>query len=188
MNQLTEIHAFADSAQWESWLAANHDRSTGVWLKIAKKHTAGAAISIAEALDGALCYGWIDSHRRGLDADHYLQRYSPRRPKSPWSLVNVRKVEALITAGRLRDPGWAAVRAARADGRWSAAYEPQRSATVPADLSAALAQNPLARTRFDGLGRSEQYALFLPLMKARTDAERAARLGRAIDELGRAAD
>ncbi|MEU2255883.1 YdeI/OmpD-associated family protein [Nocardia xishanensis] len=188
MDQLTQIYDFADSTQWEAWLAANHDRSAEVWLKIAKKHASGATITITEALDGALCYGWIDSHRRGLDADHFLQRYSPRRPKSPWSLVNVGKVEALIAAGRMREPGWAAVRAARADGRWFAAYEPQRSATVPADLSAALARSPQARTRFDGLGRTEQYALFLPLMKARTGAERAARLRRMIDELGHVAD
>ncbi|WP_084510840.1 YdeI/OmpD-associated family protein [Nocardia lijiangensis] len=183
----TEIYTFTDSAHWESWLEANYDGSTGVWLKIAKKHAAGATITITEALDGALCYGWIDSHRRGLDDDHYLQRYSPRRPKSPWSQVNVGKVEALIAAGRLREPGWAAVRAARADGRWSAAYEPQRSATVPADLSAALAGNPRAHKRFEELDRTGRYALLLQLMKTRTDAERAARLGRIIDELERAA-
>ncbi|WP_431956188.1 YdeI/OmpD-associated family protein [Nocardia lijiangensis] len=182
----TEIHTFADSADWESWLAANHDGSTGVWLKIAKKHAAGATITITEALDGALCYGWIDSHRRGLDDDHYLQRYSPRRSKSPWSQVNVDKVEALTAAGRMREPGLAAVRAARADGRWSAAYERQRTATIPDDLAAALARNPRARVRFDGLDRTGQYALFLRLMKTRTAAERIARLRQTVEELDRA--
>ncbi|MCP2299086.1 Uncharacterized conserved protein YdeI, YjbR/CyaY-like superfamily, DUF1801 family [Nocardia amikacinitolerans] len=189
MNQLdgTEIHTFADSARWEAWLAANHDRSTGVWLKIAKKNAASATITIAEALDGALCYGWIDSHRRALDADHYLQRYSPRRPKSPWSQVNVEKVEALVGAGRMREPGLAAVRAARADGRWDAAYERQRTATIPDDLAAALDGNPRARGRFDQLDRTGQYALFLRLMKARGEAERAARVRQMVDELGHGA-
>ncbi|TQM29098.1 YdeI/OmpD-associated family protein [Nocardia bhagyanarayanae] len=189
MNQLdgTEILDLSDPAEWESWLAANHGRSSGVWLRIAKKNAASATITIGEALDGALCYGWIDSHRRALDADHYLQRYSPRRPKSPWSQVNVDKVAALTVAGRMREPGLAAVRAARADGRWSAAYERQRTATIPDDLSAALDRNPRARGRFDQLGRTGQYALFLRLMKARSESERAARLRQMVEELDRGA-
>jgi uncharacterized protein YdeI (YjbR/CyaY-like superfamily) len=180
-----DILAFANAGEWESWLAGNHDRASGVWLKIAKKGSGGTSVTIAEALDVALCYGWIDSRRRGLDAAHYLQRYSPRRPGSAWSRVNVDKVEALIAAGRMRAPGLAQISAAKADGRWDAAYESQRTATIPDDLAAALAQNERARARFEQLARTEQYALFLRLMKARTPASRAVQLERTIAELSR---
>ncbi len=179
----TGILDCADLGQWEEWLAVNHSRADDVWLKIAKKGGGGNTISNAEALDGALCFGWIDSHRRGLDADHYLQRYSPRRPKSPWSQVNVAKAEALIAAGRMRSPGSAAIAAARSDGRWQAAYAPQRTATCPADLSAALSESSCARDRFDQLDRTARYALFLRLMKSRTSAERATQLRRIVMEL-----
>ncbi|MFI6165363.1 YdeI family protein [Nocardia sp. NPDC051052] len=107
---------FPDAAGWESWLADRHDESAGIWLVIAKKGAAG--LTIGAALEVALCYGWIDSHRKGLDEQYYLQRYSPRRPKSPWSRINAGKAEALIAAGRMRAPGLAAIRAAVADGRW----------------------------------------------------------------------
>ncbi|MCC3328472.1 YdeI/OmpD-associated family protein [Nocardia abscessus] len=179
----TGILICTDIGQWEEWLAAHHDRAVGVWLKIAKKGAAGTTITITEALDGALCFGWIDSHRRGLDADHYLQRYSPRRPKSPWSQVNVGKAEALIATGRMRAPGFAAIAAAQSDGRWSAAYAPQRTATCPADLRDALGANPLAQNRFEQLDRTAQYAHFLRLMKARTSTERADQLRRMVAEL-----
>lgn len=116
-----DIIAFADADQWESWLA-DHWRKTAVWVKIAKKGSGKASVTPAEALDVALCYGWIDSQRKAYDEDHYLQRYSPRRPNSPWSRVNVDKAEALIATGRMREPGLAAILAAKADGRWDAAY------------------------------------------------------------------
>jgi uncharacterized protein YdeI (YjbR/CyaY-like superfamily) len=116
-----EIVAFADAADWESWLADHHDRKTGVWLKIAKKSSGKASVTLAEALDVALCYGWIDSQRKPYDGDHYLQRYSARRPKSPWSRINVGKAEKLIAAGQMREPGLAAIEAAKADGRWETA-------------------------------------------------------------------
>src|SRR5215207_806710 len=102
------VEAFADAAQWESWLADHHAQASGVWLKIAKKGARTASITIAEALDVALCWGWIDSQRKAGDAEHYLQRYSPRRSSSPWSRINVGKAEALIAAGRMREPGLAA--------------------------------------------------------------------------------
>jgi uncharacterized protein YdeI (YjbR/CyaY-like superfamily) len=113
-----DIIAFADAAQWESWLADHHARTAGVWVKIAKKRSGKPSVAVTECLDVALCYGWIDSQRKTADEDHYLQRYSPRRPNSPWSPRNVGKVEALIAAGRMREPGLAAIRAAQADGRW----------------------------------------------------------------------
>ncbi|WP_107654958.1 YdeI/OmpD-associated family protein [Nocardia suismassiliense] len=172
---------FPDAAHWESWLADHHDDSAGVWLLIAKKGAEG--ITIGEALDVALCYGWIDSHRKGFDDQHYLQRYSPRRPKSPWSQVNVEKAEALIAAGRMRAAGLAAIRAAEADGRWAAAYQRQRDATVPADLAAALAGDERAQAQFELLDRTRQYALFLRLMKARTPAGRATQLDQIVASL-----
>ncbi|MFD4356018.1 YdeI family protein [Nocardia sp. NPDC058518] len=118
MNQSIEIITCADSAEWEAWLVANHADASEVWVRIAKKGAPDPSVTITETLDGALCYGWIDSHRRGLDADHYLQRYSPRRARSPWSQINVAKAEALIAAGRMRPAGYAAIDAAVADGRW----------------------------------------------------------------------
>jgi uncharacterized protein YdeI (YjbR/CyaY-like superfamily) len=178
-----EIIAFAHAAQWESWLADHHERENGVWLKIAKKGSGKTSVTIAEALDVALCYGWIDSQRRAYDADHYVQRYSPRRPGSAWSQVNVDKVEALMAAGRMREPGLAAIRAAQADGRWDAAYPRQRGATVPPDLAAALARDERARARFERLDKTHQYALFLRLMKARTAAGRAAQLEQIVASL-----
>ncbi len=173
-----------DAAEWEAWLAANHDRAPEVWVKIAKKSAPDTTITLSEALDGALCYGWIDSIRRGYDAHHYLQRYSPRRPRSPWSQVNVAKVEALLAAGRMRAPGLAAVEAARADGRWAAAYASQREATVPEDLATALRRQPAARERFEALDRTGQYALLLRLMKSGTQVQRENQLRRILVELG----
>lgn len=116
------VVAFADAARWESRLTDHHGRETGVWVKIAKKGSGEASVTLAEALDGALCYGWIDSQRKAYDdEDHYLQRYSPRRPNSCWSRVNVDKAEALVAAGRMREPGLAAILSAKSDGRWDGA-------------------------------------------------------------------
>ncbi|MFB9902305.1 YdeI/OmpD-associated family protein [Allokutzneria oryzae] len=178
-----DVIAFADAAEWESWLADNHGRTDEAWLKIAKKGSGRTSVTLTEALDVALCYGWIDSHRRGYDQDHYLQRYSPRRPGGSWSQVNVGKVEALIAAGRVRAPGLAVINAAKADGRWDAAYQAQRDATVPDDLANALAHNEKARARFELLGKTHQYGLFLPLIKAKTPAGRATQLRRIIASL-----
>jgi uncharacterized protein YdeI (YjbR/CyaY-like superfamily) len=104
-----DIIAFADAAQWESWLAEHHERTVGVWVKVAKKGSGIPSVTITEALDVALCYGWIDSQRKTYDDNYYLQRYSPRRPNSPWSQINLGKVEALIAAGRMRESGFAAI-------------------------------------------------------------------------------
>jgi uncharacterized protein YdeI (YjbR/CyaY-like superfamily) len=114
---------FASTAEWEAWLEANHDSSKGVWLKIAKKGSAMRSVTIAEALDACLCFGWIDSRREALDEDYYLQRYTPRRPRSAWSRINVAKVAELTAAGRMRPAGLAEVERAKADGRWNADKE-----------------------------------------------------------------
>ncbi|WP_113703023.1 YdeI/OmpD-associated family protein [Nonomuraea lactucae] len=177
------IMAFDDAAQWESWLAGNHELGAGVWMKIAKKGAGGVSPTRGEALDVALCYGWIDSHTRSLDEAYYLQRFSPRRPRSSWSKVNVAKVEALVAAGRMRPPGLAAVEAAQADGRWDAAYEPPKDATVPPDLEAALDANEKAKAVFDSLSKGRRYTVLLRLMTARTPGTRAARLHRMVATL-----
>jgi uncharacterized protein YdeI (YjbR/CyaY-like superfamily) len=179
----SQILSCTDPAAWESWLAKHHEESTGVWLRIAKKGSAAEWVTIGDALDVALCYGWIDSQRKGYDTNHYLQRYSPRRSTSPWSRLNVGRVEALIEAGRMRPRGLAEVATAKADGRWASAYEPQRNITVPPDLAAALAQNDRARTAFERLGKTAQYATILPVLKAATPELREVRVRQAIAKL-----
>jgi uncharacterized protein YdeI (YjbR/CyaY-like superfamily) len=183
-----EALAFEDAAQWASWLAGHHDQVDSAWLRIAKKGSGKASLTIREALDVALCYGWIDSQRRAYDESYYLQRYSRRRSSSSWSRVNVDRVEELIAAGRMRAPGLAEVSAAKADGRWDGAYQSQRTATVPPDLGAALAENAQAASAFEALGKTERYAVILQLLKARTPEVRAARLQKAIATLATAAE
>lgn len=178
-----EFIDFTTPAQWEAWLAKNHDKQDDAWLRIAKKGAGHVSITIPEALDVALCYGWIDSHRKGYDASYYLQRYSPRRGKSPWSLINVKKAEALIAAGRMQPAGFAEIAAAKADGRWDAAYESQKTAAVPDDLASALQQNRQAKEAFEKLDKSGQYALFLPVLKATTQEARALQVQKVIAKL-----
>jgi uncharacterized protein YdeI (YjbR/CyaY-like superfamily) len=178
-----DVLDFADAAGWEAWLAAQHQTQTAAWLRIARRNSGIALITIGEALDVALCYGWIDGHRKANDGVSFLQRYSCRRPKSAWSSVNVGKVEALLAAGRMQPAGLAEVAAAQADGRWAAAYASQRTAAVPDDLAAALAGDAQAAGAFERLGRSDRYAVILPLLKARSPDERARLLARAIARL-----
>jgi len=176
----TEVLACTDAARWESWLAHHREQSSGIWLLIAKKRSDKVSVTISDALDVALCYGWIDSQRKRYDTDSYLQRYSPRRPKSPWSRLNVDRAEALIGAGRMRAPGLAEVASAKADGRWAAAYEPQRNVRLPPDLAAALERNERARTAFERLDKTRQYATILPVLKAATPAIRVIRVQKAV--------
>ncbi|MER7009189.1 YdeI/OmpD-associated family protein, partial [Dactylosporangium sp. NPDC000555] len=156
---------FAGAAEWDAWLSTRATAAEA-WLVVAKRGHPG--LTAADAGDVAICHGWIDSHRRARDAASFLQRYSPRRPGSPWSRVNVDRATTLTAAGRMRPGGLAQIAAARADGRWSTAYDPQRVAAVPPDLVAALAADPAAGQAFAALGRGQRYALFLPLLKART--------------------
>ncbi|NED13739.1 YdeI/OmpD-associated family protein [Streptomyces sp. SID9124] len=172
--------AFTSVAALEAWLEEHHADSAGLWMKIAKQSSGVASVTVDEYTDALLCYGWITGQRRSCDEVYYLQRITPRRPRSVWSLVNVEKVEALIAAGRMRAPGLAEVEAARADGRWEAAYPSQSLATVPADLAAALAADEAAGRFYAGLGRSDRYLVLLRLMTAPSPEVRAARLGRAV--------
>jgi uncharacterized protein YdeI (YjbR/CyaY-like superfamily) len=180
---VTETIACDNAAEWEHWLADHHTLQAGVWLKLAKKGSGLVSISNDEALDVALCYGWINGQRKPLDGNHYLQKYTPRRSQSTWSKVNVDKAEALIAAGRMREPGMAEIAAAKADGRWEAAYEPASTATVPPDLAAALERDEPARRRYESLGRSDRYLVILRLQTARTPETRAVRLRRMIATL-----
>lgn len=179
----TEFLACANVTQWKSWLSDHHEQSSGIWLLIAKKGSDKLSVTIGEALDTALCYGWIDSQRKSYDTNHYLQRYSPRRPRSPWSKLNVERVQALIDAGHMRASGLAEVAAAQADGRWAAAYEPQRNVVLPPDLASALERNEQARTAFERLDKTGQYAIILSIVKASTPAIRITRLRKAIAKL-----
>jgi uncharacterized protein YdeI (YjbR/CyaY-like superfamily) len=178
-----DVMDFPDAARWEAWLADHHRERTEAWLLIAKRHSGRASVTVTEALDVALCYGWIDGQRKAHDDASFLQRYCPRRPKSSWSKVNVGKVEALIAAGRMRPAGLAEVEAARADGRWDAAYESQRTADVPPELAAALAADAVARAAFERLGRSERYAVILPVLKAHTPRGRESAAARTVARL-----
>jgi uncharacterized protein YdeI (YjbR/CyaY-like superfamily) len=178
-----EIIDCANSAEWETWLESHYEQPGGVWLRIAKKGSGKTSVTISEALEIALCYGWIDSQRKGYDQTYYLQRYSPRRPKSPWSKLNVERAEALMAAGRMQPAGLLEIEAAKKDGRWNAAYESQRNVSIPSDLEAALAQNVQAQNTFSLLDKTAQYAIILPILKAPTSERRAARLQKAITKL-----
>jgi uncharacterized protein YdeI (YjbR/CyaY-like superfamily) len=181
-----ETLLFADAAAWEAWLAANHARPEGVWLRMARKGGMPATLTNDEALDVALCYGWINGRRRSLSDAHYLQSWTRRRPRSAWSQVNVEKVAALTAVGRMRAPGLTSVAEAKADGRWEAAYAAQSSAPVPPALAAALAVSPAASAAFSALGRTDRYLMALPVLKARTEAGRAAAVARAMASLASA--
>jgi uncharacterized protein YdeI (YjbR/CyaY-like superfamily) len=178
-----EVVAFADASSFECWLAGNHSRHDGVWVLVAKASSGIPSVTSDELVDVGLCFGWISGQRRAYDDTHYLQKYVPRRPRSLWSQVNVDKVAALIAAGRMQEPGMVEVRAARADGRWDAAYPSQKEATVPPDVRAALEADPRAKERFEALDRSKQYVLYLPVLQARTGKARAVRVAKLLDAL-----
>ena len=178
-----EVIAFRDAAEFDAWLDAYAGLQAGVWLKIAKSGSGIPSLTADEAVEVGLCYGWVSGQRRSCDESYYLQKYVPRRPRSRWSQVNVAKAEELIAAGRMRPSGLAEVEAAKADGRWAAAYQPQRNATVPPDLAAALAADPSAAQAFDALTKTQRYAVILQVVTARTAAARAARVRRAMAAL-----
>lgn len=172
-----------DASEWESWLANHHELRTAVWQKFAKKGSGITSVTYSEALDIALCYGWIDGQRKGLDETHYLQKFTPRWPKSLWSRVNVAKAETLIASGRMQAPGYAEIAATKADGRWDAAYEPQRNVTVPPRLAAALEQNTRAKAFFDSLNKTDRCAVIWRIVTARTPETREKRLQKAVVRL-----
>lgn len=179
------IHLFATAADFEAWLEENHAQPDGIWLKITKKGAGEPSVSYAEALDLALCFGWIDSQKRGFDKEHFLQRFTPRRPRGRWSMINRKKAEGLIAAGAMRPTGLAEVDAAKANGRWEAAYEGQRTAQVPDDLQRELDASPAAREFFAGLDSANRYAIVYRLNDAKKPETRERRLRKFVAMLER---
>jgi len=163
------------AAGWDAWLRANHASSKGVLLRIPKT-SSGSELTYAAALDAALRWGWIDSQKRALDATAWLQRFTPRAPRSPWSKINRGKAEALIASGRMEAPGLAEVDRAKRDGRWERAYDGAKTSTVPSDLAAALARNERARAFFETLDAANRYAILYRVTTAKRAETRAQRI------------
>jgi uncharacterized protein YdeI (YjbR/CyaY-like superfamily) len=185
MSDELPTHLFAGPEALEAWLEENHVSSDGLWLKIAKKGSGERSVTYGEALELALCFGWIDSQKGGFDETHFLQRFTPRRPRGRWSRINREKAEALIEAGRMRPAGLAEVEAAKADGRWEAAYEGQRTAAVPPDLQRELDANPGAKEFFEGLDGANRYAILYRLEEAKKPETRERRLRKFVAMLER---
>jgi uncharacterized protein YdeI (YjbR/CyaY-like superfamily) len=179
------VASFADAPAWSRWLGAHHASSRGVWLKIAKKGSGAASASYAEALEVALMWGWIDGQKGKLDDSWWLQKFTPRRPKSIWSKINCQKAAALIEAGRMKPPGLAEVERAKGDGRWESAYESQSRATVPQDLAKALEANPRAARFFETLESYNRYAVLFRIHTAKKPETRAARIEKFVAMLSR---
>ena len=183
-----KIKSFRTEAAFETWLSANHARESELWLRIYKKDSGVPSVNHPQALDVALCWGWIDGIRKALDERSFLQRFTPRRPKSVWSQVNRDHVARLTAAGRMTPHGQRQVDTARSDGRWAAAYAPIRTATeagIPADLRAAIGASPRARKTFRTLGRTNLFALAFRTNNMKTPAGRARKIAALVAMLAR---
>ncbi|MFF7383994.1 YdeI/OmpD-associated family protein [Streptomyces griseoluteus] len=186
VTQHLETVAFESAEAFEAWLGENHAVSSGIWLKLRKKGPGiVVALNYAQALDVALCYGWIDGQKAKLDDEWWLQRFTPRTPRSKWSKVNREKVAALTEQGRMRPPGQAEIDRAKADGRWEAAYDSARTATVPDDLAAALTADPAAAESFERLDRQNRYAILYRVQDAKKPETRARRIEKYVAMLAR---
>lgn len=181
------IAAFADGADFEAWLEANGRQSPGLWLKIAKKNARERTLTKAEAIDAALCHGWIDGQLDKYDDDFWLIRFTPRKPHSKWSRKNRDRAVELIAAGRICSPGHAQIEAAKADGRWDSAYAPASAAEVPPDLAAALAANPEAAAFFARLTGANRYAILYRIGAVKKPETRARKIAQFVDMLARGA-
>jgi uncharacterized protein YdeI (YjbR/CyaY-like superfamily) len=180
-----EILPFATGKAWAAWLKAHYDSSAGLWIKFAKKGNGIESIYYPEALDEALCYGWIDGQARSLDAQYYLQRFTPRTKRSIWSKINRVKVQALIDSGRMKPAGQKEIDRAKEDGRWEAAYDSPSNAVVPDDLTVALAKNAKARAFFETLTSQNRYALLFRIHHAKKAETRARRIDQFVEMLAR---
>jgi uncharacterized protein YdeI (YjbR/CyaY-like superfamily) len=167
---------FTDQSAWAAWLAENYATSAGVWLRLAKKASGLSSVSYVEALDVALCYGWIDGQKQSYDEDSWLQKFTPRGAKSVWSKINREKVAQLIARGLMQPAGLAAVESAKQDGRWEAAYDSARTMTVPADFQAALDQNAAAAAFFVTLNSANRYAILWRIQTAKKAETRTKRI------------
>jgi uncharacterized protein YdeI (YjbR/CyaY-like superfamily) len=181
-----KIKAFKTEAAFDAWLRAHHARETELWLRIYKKDSGKPTVTHAQALDVALCWGWIDGLRKSFDAESFIQRFSPRRHRSLWSQINRDHVARLAKAGRIQPPGQQQIDAAKADGRWDAAYAPMRAATtatIPDDLRAAIDANPRARKTFQTLGNRNLFLLAFATNKMKTAAGRARKIAELVTAL-----
>ena len=187
MTKSTElpILPFETKKKFTDWLAKQYDKSAGVWLKLAKKGTGIPSVTYQEALDVALCYGWIDGQKGSFDEKYFLQKFTPRRPKSIWSKINVEKVERLIASGEMKPSGLNAVEAAKQDGRWAAAYASQKNISVPEDFQSALRKNTQARTFFESLTSAKRYSFLFRIETAKKAETREKRISQFVDMLER---
>jgi uncharacterized protein YdeI (YjbR/CyaY-like superfamily) len=176
---------FESPEAWDEWLADHHADSTGVRVKIAKKGSGLESVAYPEVLDIAISYGWIDGVRNALDDDHFLQRFCPRGPRSKWSKINRDKATRMIESGQMKPAGMREVEAARADGRWEAAYDSHSTATVPDDLQDALDANPKAREFFATLNSQNRFAVLYRIQDAKKPETRARRIAKFVDMLAR---
>ena len=177
------IMPFATQADWAAWLDQQHAASAGVWLKLFKKNSGIPSMTYAEAVEVALCYGWIDGQKNGFDDQAWLQKFTPRGAKSTWSKINREKVQKLIEAGRMQPAGLAEIERAKQDGRWEAAYDSQSKATIPADFQAELDQNAAARDFFATLNSANRYAMLFRIQTAKKPETRARHIRRFIEML-----
>ena len=179
------IVLFADRTEFQAWLSAHHASQPGLWLRIAKAAAPLRSVTYAEALDVALCFGWIDGQKKSYDADSFLQKFTPRQKRSPWSKRNREHAERLIAAGEMHPAGLAAVAAAKADGRWDRAYDSAGTATVPEDLRAALDEHPQASAFFETLTGANRYAILYRVQTAVKPETRARRIAEFVAMLQR---
>lgn len=179
------ILPFANKKKWTDWLVKQHDKSAGVWLQIAKKDSGIPSINYEEALDVALCYGWIDGQKKAFDNQYWLQKFTPRGPKSIWSKINTQKVERLIASGDMKPAGLKAIELARQDGRWDAAYASQKNISVPADFQAALEKNKQAKAFFATLNGVNRYAILFRIHNAKKPETRARKIREFVEMLER---
>jgi uncharacterized protein YdeI (YjbR/CyaY-like superfamily) len=176
MALMTETLSFRSASAFRKWLTANHRKSGGIWLRIFKKDSEKSTVTYSEALDEALCFGWIDARKERYDDSSWLQRFTPRRPKSGWSKINTQHAERLIRAKRMHSAGQAHVDAAKKDGRWAAAYDSPSKATLPEDFLAALGERKRARAFFESLNRANRYAIAYRLQTAKKPETRQRRM------------
>ncbi len=177
------IMSFETQQDWERWLTEHHTNTEGIWLKIAKKETGIPSVSYAEALESAICYGWIDGQKASFDGTYWLQKFTPRRPKSIWSKVNCDKATALIAEGRMQPAGLQQMELAKADGRWDVAYESQSKITIPADFQRELDKNQKAMDFFSTLDSTNRYAILFRIQTAKKPETRSARIHKFIEML-----
>ncbi|MCD7034058.1 YdeI/OmpD-associated family protein [Metabacillus sp. GX 13764] len=185
MEQLDGLPLLLCSTQddWGKWLDENYEQPKGIWLKIAKKNAAEASVSYQEALEEALCFGWIDGQKKSFDEEYYLQKFTPRRKRSVWSKVNREKAEKLLAAGKMKQSGIKEMEAAKADGRWEAAYAPQSNFEIPEDFQTELTKNSEAKAFFETLNKRNKYAMCYRIQSAKKAETRQARIRQFVEML-----